>query len=151
MKRKNLNKFPPGLNEKKVRKIIDHYDNLTEEEFIAELEAFDRRASELRRQKFSEDEIAKILEREANELCKAGDSKHLRKQVTTLTLSVEWLEKAKFLATLHNFSDYRDWIGQIVKERLRLEESLIRGLKKNAANGSTRKRRATKKAVYLEK
>lgn len=136
MKRKNLNKFPPGLDEQKVRKIIDHYDNQTEEEFIAELEAFDRRAKELRIQKFSEAEIEKILEQEADELCKAGAPKHLRKQVTTLTLSVEWLEKAKFLATLHNFSDYRDWIGQIVKERLRLEESLVRGLKKNADNGN---------------
>jgi len=145
MKRKNLNKFPPGLDEQKVRKIIDHYDNQTEEEFIAELEAFDRRANELRRQKFSKAEIDKILEQEADELCKAGEPKSLRKQVLTLTLSVEWLEKAKFLATLHNFSDYRDWVGQIVKERLRLEENLIRGLKKNAANGNNKKRRAVKK------
>ncbi len=147
MKRKNLNKFPPGLDEQKVRKIIDHYDNQTEEEFIAELEAFDQRANELRRQKYTEDEIDKILEREANELCKAGEPKSLKRHVTTLQLPPQWLEKAKFVAALHNFSDYRDWIGQIVKERLQLEESLIRGLKKNAANGNGKKRDSSKRVV----
>jgi hypothetical protein len=54
------------------------------------------------------------------------------------------------LAALHNFSDYRDWIGQIVKERLRLEESLIRGLQKNAAKGNNKKRRTSKKALAVK-
>jgi len=150
MKRKDPNKYPRGLNAQRVREIIEHYDYQTEEEALAEDEAFRRRASELRRQKFSEDEIAKILEREADELCKAGDPKHLRKQVTTLTLSVAWLEKAKFLATLHNFSDYRDWIGQIVKERLRLEESLIRGLKKMRRTATTKSAALQKKQLILK-
>jgi hypothetical protein len=150
MKRKNLNKFPPGLDEQKVRKIINHYDNQTEEEFIAELEAFDRRANELRRQKYTKEEIDKILEQEADELCKAGEPKRFKGQVTTMKLPPSWLEKAKVVATLHNFSDYRDWIGQIVKERLRLEESLIRGLKKNAANGKNKKRRMAKRAVVAK-
>jgi hypothetical protein len=150
MKRKNPNKFPPGLDEQKVRKIIDHYDNQTEDEFIAELEAFDRRADELRRQKYTEEEIDKILEQEADELCKAGEPKRRKRQVTTLQLPPMWLEKAKYLAMLHNFSDYRDWIERIVKERLRLEESLIRGLKKNAASGNTQKRRMAKRATVVK-
>ena len=149
MKRKNPNKFPPGLDEQKVRKIIEHYDNQTEDEFIAELEALDRRADELRRQKYTEEEIEKILEQEADELSKAEEPKRLKKQVTTLQLPPMWLEKAKYLAALHNFSDYRIWIGQIVKERLRLEESLVRGLKKNAANGNNKRRKA-KRAVALK-
>lgn len=136
MKRKNPNQFPPGWDEQQVRKVIEHYDNQTDEEAAAELEAFSRRENELRHQKYTEEEIDKIMEQEADELSKAGDPKRRRKQVATLNLSVVWLEKAKFLATLHNFSDYRDWIGQIVKERLRLEESLVRGLKKNADNGN---------------
>lgn len=78
MKRKNPNKFPPGLNEQKVRKIIDHYDNQSEEEFIVELETFDRRANELRRQKLTEEQIDKILEQEANELCKAGEPSRMK-------------------------------------------------------------------------
>ena len=32
-------KFPPGWNEAKVRQVIDHYDNLTDEELAAEIEA----------------------------------------------------------------------------------------------------------------
>jgi len=145
MKRKILNQFPPGWDERRVRKVIEHYDNQTDEEAAAELEAFERRANELRRQKLTEEEIDKILEQEANELSKAGEPKRLKRQVTTLQLPPMWLEKARVVATLHNFSDYRDWIGQIVKERLRLEESLIRGLKKNAANGNNKKRRTAKR------
>jgi len=150
MKNKDPNKYPPGMNAQRVRAIIDHYDNQTEEEALAEDEAFRRRASELRRLKLSEEEIDKILEQEANKLCKAGEPKSLRKQALTLNLSVEWLEKAKFLATLHNFSDYRDWIGKIVRERLQLEDSLFRGLKKNAANGNNKKRRKSKRALVAK-
>lgn len=150
MKRKNPNQFPPGWDEQRVRKVIEHYDNQTDEEAAAELEAFSRRENELRHQKYTEEEIDKIMEQEADELSKAGDPKRRRKQVATLNLSVVWLEKAKFLATLHNFSDYRDWIGQIVKERLRLEESLVRGLKKNAGNGNNKKRRTLKNASAVK-
>ncbi|MGH7453918.1 MAG: hypothetical protein ACRENG_21385 [bacterium] len=150
MKSKDPNKYPPGLDRRWVQEIIDHDDNQTEEEALAEDEAFRRRADELRRQKYTQEEIDKILEQEADELCKAGEPKHLRKQVTTLKLPPMWLEKAKAVATLHNFSDYRDWIGQIVKERLRLEESLIRGLKKNAANVNSKKRRTAKRTVVAK-
>jgi hypothetical protein len=147
MKSKDPNKYPPGLDARRVRKIIEHYENQTEEEALAEDEAFRRRVDELRRQKYTEEEIDKILEQEADELCRAGEPKRLKGQVMTLQLPPLWLEKAKYLATLHNFSDYRDWIGQIVKERLRLEESLIRGLKKKAASGNNKKRRTPRRTV----
>jgi hypothetical protein len=150
MKNKDPNKYPSGFDRRRVQEIIDHYDNQTEEEALAEDEAFRRRTDELRRQKYTEEEIDKILEQEAAELCKAGEPKRLKRQVTTLKLPPLWLEKAKYLAALHNFSDYRDWIGQIVKERLRLEESLIRGLQKNAAKGNNKKRRTSKKALAVK-
>jgi len=81
MRSKDPNTYPPGLNAQRVREIIDHYDNQTEEEALAEHEAFRRRARELRRQKFTKEEIDKILEQEANELCKAGEPKRLERQV----------------------------------------------------------------------
>jgi hypothetical protein len=31
-------RFPPGWNERKVRAVIEHYDNLTEEEWAREIE-----------------------------------------------------------------------------------------------------------------
>jgi len=40
MKRKDPNKYPPGLNARRVQAIIDHYDNQSEEEALAEDEAF---------------------------------------------------------------------------------------------------------------
>ena len=36
---KGENRFPPGWNEKKVRKVIAHYDSLTDDQLAAEIEA----------------------------------------------------------------------------------------------------------------
>lgn len=36
---KNLNEFPPGWDEERVRDIIEYYDSQTEEEELAEYEA----------------------------------------------------------------------------------------------------------------
>ena len=150
MKNKDPNKYPPGLDARRVQEIIDHYENQTEEEAFAEDEAFRRRTNELRRQKLSKEEIDRILEQEAEALSRIGEPKQFKKQATILQLSPKWLEKAKFVAALHNFSDYRDWIRQVVKERLQLEESLIRGLKKNATNGNNNKRRTTERTVVAK-
>jgi hypothetical protein len=92
MKNKDPNKYPSGFDRRRVQEIIDHYDNQTEEEALAEDEAFRRRTDELRRQKYTEEEIDKILEQEAAELCKAGEPKRLKRQVTTLQLPPLWLD-----------------------------------------------------------
>jgi hypothetical protein len=39
MKRTKPQKFPPGWNEKEVRAVIDYYDNQTENEAAAEIDA----------------------------------------------------------------------------------------------------------------
>jgi hypothetical protein len=36
---KKKQKFPPGWDEKRVREVIDHYENQTEDEQFAEIEA----------------------------------------------------------------------------------------------------------------
>ena len=36
---KNLNKFPPGWDEAKVKRVIEFYENQSDEESIAEAEA----------------------------------------------------------------------------------------------------------------
>ena len=35
------NQFPPGWNEEKVKRVIDNYDNQTEDEAVAEDEAIE--------------------------------------------------------------------------------------------------------------
>jgi hypothetical protein len=35
----NRQKFPPGWDEKRVRKVLEHYENQTEDEAVAEDEA----------------------------------------------------------------------------------------------------------------
>ncbi len=39
MKKKVEQKFPPGWDEKRVREVIEYYENQTDEEAIAEMEA----------------------------------------------------------------------------------------------------------------
>ena len=39
MKKKPKQKYPPGWDEKRVREVIDHYENQTDEEHCAEIEA----------------------------------------------------------------------------------------------------------------
>ena len=39
MKKKQKQEYPPGWNEKRVREVIDYYENQTDEEHLAEIEA----------------------------------------------------------------------------------------------------------------
>jgi hypothetical protein len=39
MKKKPKQKYPPGWGEKRVQEVIDHYENQTDEEQYAEIEA----------------------------------------------------------------------------------------------------------------
>ena len=39
MKKKPKQKYPPGWDEKRVQEVIDHYENQTDEEQHAEIEA----------------------------------------------------------------------------------------------------------------
>ena len=145
MRRRNKNRFPPGWDERRVREVIDHYDNQTADEAFAEDEAFRRREKELRRQKLSEAEIEATLAREANELARAGEPKSLKRQTVSLSLPNKWHERAKALAAVHRFSDYRDWLEHIVTERLALEDNLLRSLRYGIKNGNGIKRHASKR------
>jgi len=133
-----------------VREIIDHYDNQTEEEILAEHEAFRRREEELRRQKLTEAEIDAILSREANELSRAGEPKSLKRQALALTLPRKWHDRAKTLAALHHFSDYREWLGQIVQERLEMEERWLLRLQNDAANDQNKRRMSKKSSSRIK-
>ncbi|MBI3822062.1 MAG: hypothetical protein HY289_05200 [Planctomycetes bacterium] len=42
MKKKQKQKYPPGWDEKRVRAVIDYYENQTDEEHLAEIEAAQR-------------------------------------------------------------------------------------------------------------
>ena len=39
MKKKPKQEYPPGWDEKRVREVIDHYENQSDEEHLAEIEA----------------------------------------------------------------------------------------------------------------
>ncbi len=151
MKRKSLNRFPPGWDERRVREIIDHYDNQSEDEIFAEHEAFRRREEELRRQKLSEAEIEAVLAREANELARAGEPKSLKRQTVSLSLPNKLHERAKALAAVHRFSDYRDWLEHIVTERLALEDNMLRSLRNGIKNGNGNKRVSNRPASKSSK
>ncbi|MGH7492292.1 MAG: hypothetical protein ACREOO_07845 [bacterium] len=143
-------KLSPDWNEPGVRDIVEHYENQTDEEAAAEDQAFRRRAEALRRQNLTDDEIDRILTEEADKLSKYGESKRLRKHFMTLSLASHWLEKAKQLAAVHDYRDYRDWISQIVKERVQLEHRLYQRLQNDAKQNQKRKRRVSRARAYKQ-
>jgi len=117
--KKDPNQYPPGFNAQRVRAIIDHYDNQTEDEALAEDKAFRRRARELRRQKFTKEKIDKILEQEANELCKAGEPKSLKRQVTTLN---QLMAELRELNRMDKLRAMQFLLTELIKE----EEALLK-------------------------
>lgn len=139
MNKRKQSKRALELEQQKLQEIVEYYDNQTDDEAAAEDEAFRRRANALRRQKRTEREIDRILTQEADELVKVGEPKPHRRQAMTLTLTLSWVEKAKFLAMVHNFSDYRDWITHIVMERLELEDKLYQKNQKDTKRKSRSK------------
>jgi hypothetical protein len=42
MKKKQKQEYPPGWDEKRVREVIDYYENQTDEEHLAEIEAAEK-------------------------------------------------------------------------------------------------------------
>ncbi|MEK7729823.1 MAG: hypothetical protein AAB354_15555 [candidate division KSB1 bacterium] len=144
MKTRTKNQFPPGWDERRVREVLDHYENQTDEEAAAEDEAFRRREKELRRQNLPEAEIEAVLVREANEFARAGEPKSLKRRTVSLSLPNKWHERAKALAAVHRFSDYRNWLEHIVTERLALEDNLLRSLRNGIKNRNGDKRESTR-------
>lgn len=147
MSRRKQSKRALELEQQKLQEIVEHYDNQTDDEAAAEDDAFRRSANTLRRQKRTEREIDRILTHEADELVKVGEPKPRRRQAMTLTLTLSWVEKAKFLAMVHNFSDYRDWITHIVKERLELEDKLYQKSQKDAKRKSHSKAKLSRRSA----
>jgi len=42
MRKKQKQEFPPGWDEKRVREVIDYYENQSDEEHLAEIEAAEK-------------------------------------------------------------------------------------------------------------
>ncbi len=75
------------------------------------------------RKQFSEEEIDKVVESQAEE-----DSawqkpiKVRRVKPTALSLPAELAARAAFLARLHREKNVEEWLARIIKERVELEE-----------------------------
>ena len=59
MKKMNKQKFPPGWNEKRVQELIAHYENQTEDEEFADIEAA-RQAEDITMMAIPTDLVPKI-------------------------------------------------------------------------------------------
>jgi hypothetical protein len=76
-----------------------------------------------KRKRFSEEEIDKIVEFQAEE-----DSawekpiKVRRAKTTALSLPAKLAARAAFLARLHREKNVQEWLARIIKERVELEE-----------------------------
>ena len=82
----------------------------------------------MRRKKLTEEDIDELVIAEANDMVKWG--KPVAVRPTTIRFSTSVIEKAKYLAKLHNTRGYKTWLKQIVEERIKLEEELLSDIKR---------------------
>ena len=75
------------------------------------------------RKRFSEQEIDKVVESQADEDLAWGKAIDVRRaKPTALSLPIELAARAEFLARLHREENVEKWLARIIKERVELEE-----------------------------
>ena len=85
--------------------------------------------------KLSEKEIDEIVIKEADDLTKWEKPIAVKmRRAISLQLSPELVQKAKFLAETHKAENYREWLENIIRERIELEEDLLQTLKSDLAH-----------------
>jgi hypothetical protein len=92
-----------------------------------------------RRKQFSEEEIDKVVESQAEEDSAWEKPIHVRRaKPTALSLPAELAARAAFLARLHREKNVEEWLARIIKERVELEEVAFNEAKRamSPRNGS---------------
>ena len=88
-----------------------------------------------RRNRFSEEEIDKIVESQAEDNSAWGRPIKVRRaKSTALSLPAELAARAAFLATLHREKNVEKWLARIIKERVELEEVAFSEAKRAMSN-----------------
>jgi len=76
-----------------------------------------------RKRQFSEEEIDKVVESQAEDDSAWGKPVQVRRaKPAALSLSAELAARAAFLARLHRAKNVEEWLARIIKERVELEE-----------------------------
>jgi len=93
----------------------------------------------MRKRKLAEEKIDEIVTKEAEDLTRWEEPILVKPAgVTLIRLSPEMIRKAKYLAKIHKLRGYRTWLKQIIEERIRLEEDILRELRQEFRKGSSR-------------
>ena len=87
-----------------------------------------------KKRKLTEGEIDRLVVAEANDMTKWGETVSVKP--TSIRLSPSIIQKAKYLARLHKTRGYQTWIKQVLQERIRLEEEILSGFKKESRAAS---------------
>jgi len=87
-----------------------------------------------KKRKLTEGEIDRLVVAEANDMPKWGEPVSVKP--TSIRLSPSIIQKAKYLARLHKTRGYQTWIKQVLQERIRLEEEILSGFKKESRAAS---------------
>ena len=76
-----------------------------------------------RKRQFSEEEIDKVVESQAEDDSAWGKPVHVRRaKPAALSLPAELAARAAFVARLHREKNVEEWLARIIKERVELEE-----------------------------
>lgn len=80
------------------------------------------------KKRLTEEDIDKLVIAEANDMSKWEEP--IAVKPTSIRFSPLVIEKAKYLAKLHRARGYQTWLKKVVEERIKLEEELLSGFKR---------------------
>jgi len=84
------------------------------------------------RKHLTEDEIDQLVTDQADdESAWEPPAQVNRKDLVTLSISAELAARVKFLAHLHRTHNVEEWLTNIIKERVELEEAAFQGAKRD--------------------
>jgi hypothetical protein len=93
----------------------------------------------MRKRKLTEQEIDEIVVSEANDSTKWEEPISVKPSGAALIrLSSDMIEKARYLAKLHNYHSYQTWLKRVIEDRIKTEEELLKELKQELNSGSNR-------------
>lgn len=94
----------------------------------------------MKKKRLSEREIDELVIAQVDEVAAWEEPIHVRpSHSTSIRLSADLIQRAKFFARLHGQKAYQSWLKQVIVERLEAEERMYRAIKSDLLTHDTGK------------
>ena len=93
----------------------------------------------LREGRITEQEIDEIVISEANDISKWEKPISVKPSgAASIRLSPDTIRKARYFARLHKYRGYQTWLKQIIEDRIKTEEEILKDLKQRLESETSR-------------